>query len=143
MSPAGAVFVDTGILVGAALTGDRRHEPAAATLEGLAGVRTFTTDHVLVEAWAIINSRSGHAAAMRFWSALRETPLEIEPVGVPDLARAHAIAEQWADQAFDIVDCTSFAVMERTGCRRAATFDRDFAVYRFGPDRRKAFEILA
>lgn len=38
---------------------------------------------------------------------------------------------------------TSFAVMERLGCRRAATFDIDFAVYRAGPDRKVAFEILA
>jgi len=40
------------------------------------------------------------------------------------------------------VDRTSFAVMERLGVHRAASFDDDFAVYRFGPRRSKAFEVV-
>lgn len=32
--------------------------------------------------------------------------------------------------------------MERLGCRRAASFDTDFAIYRYGADRRQAFEIV-
>lgn len=33
--------------------------------------------------------------------------------------------------------------MHRLGITRVASFDKDFAVYRFGPDRRKAFDIVA
>jgi predicted nucleic acid-binding protein len=79
---------------------------------------------------------------MRFWAGVRDSALFVEPVGVADLERAEAIANEWRDQQLDIVDCTSFAVMERVGCRRAATFDRDFAVYRYGPRRKNAFEIV-
>ncbi len=32
--------------------------------------------------------------------------------------------------------------MERLGVHRAVTFDDDFAVYRFGPRRDRAFEVL-
>lgn len=32
--------------------------------------------------------------------------------------------------------------MERLGLERAASFDDDFAVYRWGPGRRRAFEVL-
>jgi hypothetical protein len=32
--------------------------------------------------------------------------------------------------------------MERLGLERAASFDGDFAVYRWGPGRRRAFEIM-
>jgi hypothetical protein len=32
--------------------------------------------------------------------------------------------------------------MERLGIDRVATFDSDFAVYRFGRDRRRAFTIV-
>lgn len=79
---------------------------------------------------------------MRFWNALPETPLVVDGVTLADLERARAIATEWADRELDVVDCTSFAVMERLGCRRVASFDTDFAVYRFGRDRKRAFEII-
>lgn len=103
----------------------------------------FTTDHVVLETWSILKRRLSHSHANKFWFALRYLPLKIEIVGIADLERAQAIAESWADQQFDFVDCTSFAVTERLGCERVASFDHDFAVYRFGPDRKRAFEILS
>lgn len=50
--------------------------------------------------------------------------------------------QEFAEQDFSLIDRTSFAVMRRLGIRRAASFDDDFAVYRFGPDRSRAFQIL-
>jgi predicted nucleic acid-binding protein len=41
-----------------------------------------------------------------------------------------------------VVDRTSFAVMQRLGIQRVAAFDADFAVFRFGPGRRRAFDIV-
>jgi len=35
-----------------------------------------------------------------------------------------------------------FAVMRRLGIDRAASLDRDFAIFRFGPNRRQAFAII-
>ncbi len=32
--------------------------------------------------------------------------------------------------------------MERRGIARVASFDRDFAIYRYGPDRDWAIEVL-
>jgi predicted nucleic acid-binding protein len=136
------VFVDTSVLFAAADSRDRWHARARELLEGLSSEPLLTTDHVVVETWMVLHRRYGRFHAMRFWRGLRGTPLGVEPVMLRDLERAEAIAEGWADQDFDIVDCTSFAVMERVGCRRAATFDRDFAVYRFGPDHKFAFEVL-
>jgi predicted nucleic acid-binding protein len=46
------------------------------------------------------------------------------------------------DQDFSIVDCSSFAVILRLGLPRAAAFDDDFAVFRFGRGRRQAFEVI-
>lgn len=137
------VLVDTNVLVAAALRRDASHSRAVSILSGLADTRAFTTDLVLMEGWMVLRRHDGWHQAMRFWRGLRGTALAIESVLSEDLARAEAIADTWADQEFDLVDCTSFAVMERLGCRCAATFDKDFAVYRHGPDRRHAFEILA
>jgi len=131
------------VLVGAALPKDSLHKRARRILEEIAGEPSFTTDHVLVEAWAVVNSRRSHHHANQLWFGLRHTALRVEIVGVQDLERGQWIAESWPDHEFDIVDCTSFAVLERVGCTRVATFDRDFAVYRFGPDRKRAFEIVS
>jgi uncharacterized protein len=66
----------------------------------------------------------------------------IEPVTLADLEVARKIAEAWNDQDFSIVDCTSFAVMQRLGIRSAASYDADFSVFRFGPGRRLAFDVV-
>ena len=66
----------------------------------------------------------------------------VEPVIAGDMESAWAIGLRFPDQDFSIVDRTSFAVMERLGIRRVATFDDHFAIYRYGRDRRKSFEVV-
>jgi predicted nucleic acid-binding protein len=46
------------------------------------------------------------------------------------------------DQDSLIVDCTGIAVMRRLGIERAASLDDDFAIFRFGPNRRRAFTVV-
>lgn len=59
-----------------------------------------------------------------------------------DLDAAWAIGQAFPDQDFSLVDRTSFAVMERLGIRRVASFDDDFTVYRYGRGRERAFEVV-
>ena len=66
----------------------------------------------------------------------------VEYVTPADVEAAWAIRQRFADQTFSLVDRTSFAVMERLGLTRVASFDRDFAIYRYGRNRDKAFEVL-
>jgi predicted nucleic acid-binding protein len=66
----------------------------------------------------------------------------VEPVGAADLQTAWSIGQLFPKHHFSIVDRTSFAVMERLGMDRVATFDSDFAVHRFGRDRRRAFTVV-
>ena len=77
-----------------------------------------------------------------FWVGVRRGVGELEKVTGSDLDAAWAIGEAFPDQNFSIVDRTSFAVMERMGISKVASFDDDFAVYRFGRHRDRAFEIL-
>src|SRR5437588_810298 len=65
-----------------------------------------------------------------------------EAVGAADLEAAWQMGVTWRDQDCSIVDRTCFAVMRRLGIDRAASFDADFAIYRFGPNRRHAFTIV-
>ena len=102
----------------------------------------MTTDHVLVETWLLLNSRYHRAGAEQFWKGIRRGTARIENTTAADLERAWDIGEIFPDQTFSIVDRTSFAVMERLGITRAASFDDDFAIYRYGRARDKAFEVV-
>jgi uncharacterized protein len=136
-----SVFVDTSAWYAAADRKDRHNARAKRVLGGKEPL--VTTDHVLVESWLLIHHRLGADAAHRFWAALRDGVAAIESVTNADLERAWAIGESWAAADFSIVDRTSFAVMLRLGVHRAASYDADFSVFRFGPDRRRSFAVLA
>jgi predicted nucleic acid-binding protein len=101
-----------------------------------------TSDHVLIETWWLLRSRLGRPAALRFWDGLRAGVAGVEVVGAADLEAAWSISSSFPDQDFSLVDCTSFALMQRLGLRRVLSFDDHFAVYRFGPERRQAFAVL-
>lgn len=135
-----SLFVDTSAWYGAADEGDSSHRRAVEVLGG--GDRLVTTDHVLVETWLLLRHRLHREAAERFWDGLRRGVAAVEPVGGADLEVAWSIGEDFSDQDFSLVDRTSFAVMQRLGLRRVAAFDDDFAIYRFGRDRRQAFEVI-
>jgi predicted nucleic acid-binding protein len=135
-----SLFVDSSVWYAAADVGDESNGRAKSILR--AEEPLVTTDHVLVETWLLLRGRLGRSAAQRFWRGLRQGVATIEPVGLADLELAWGIGEAFADQDFSIVDRTSFAVMQRLGLLRAATFDDDFAVYRFGHRRERAFEIV-
>lgn len=134
------VFVDSSVWFAAANVRERRN---ARAKQLLASVQfPLLTDHVLVETWLLLNSRINRRAAEDFWQGIRMGAAELVKVTAGDLERAAMIGEIFGDQAFSIVDRTSFALMERLGLSRAASFDDDFAIYRFGRARDKAFEIL-
>jgi predicted nucleic acid-binding protein len=135
-----SLYVDTSAWYAAADRGDRSHRRATRILGG--GEDLVTSDHVLVETWLLLRHRLGHRPAERLWDGLRGGAAEIEPVGAADLEVAFGIDQTFPDQDFSIVDRTSFAVMLRLGITRAAAFDEDFAVFRFGKGRRQAFEVF-
>ena len=133
-------FVDTSVWFAAANIRDGQNSRAKAILSGV--VDALLTDHVLVETWNLINARIHRHAAEQFWLAVRRRHIELEKVTAADLEAAWAIGETFSDQAFSIVDRTSFVVMERLGITRVASFDDDFAIYRYGRNRERAFEVL-
>ena len=135
-----SLFVDTSIWYAAADSSDLSNARAKAILS--AGEPLVTTDHVLIETWTLLRYRIRRQAAERFWEGLRNGTASVEPVGMADLEAAWQIGLSYRDQDFSIVDRTSFAVMRRLGIERAASLDDDFAIFRFGPNRRRAFTIL-
>jgi predicted nucleic acid-binding protein len=134
------VFVDTSVWFAAANIRDRHNARAKRLLTAIRPAAL--TDHVLVETWGLLNSRVHRTAAENFWLGIRKGVVEMEKVTTADLEAAWAIGEIFPDQDFSLVDRTSFAVMERLGIARVASFDDDFAVYRYGRGRDKAFDVM-
>jgi predicted nucleic acid-binding protein len=135
-----SVFVDTSVWFAAANVRDQNNRRAKKLLSSLTD--PLLSDHILVETWSLLNSRIHRKAAEQFWRQIRHGVAAVEKVSALDFEHAWAIGEAFPDQTFSIVDRTSFAVMERLGLTRAASFDDDFAVYRCGRSRDRAFEVL-
>jgi predicted nucleic acid-binding protein len=135
-----SLFVDTSAWYAAADASDRDNRRAKKILSG--DERLVSSDHVLAETWLLLRHRMGRETAERFWEGLRSGVAAIEPVTSADLEVAWGIGQDWPDQDFSIVDRTSFALMQRLGIEQVASFDDDFAVFRYGPGRRRAFRVL-
>jgi predicted nucleic acid-binding protein len=135
-----SVFVDTSVWFAVLVARDRGNARAKSILNATSG--HVTTDHVLIETSLLLRSRYRAEAADRFWEVLRQGAATVECVTTADLETAWAIGEVFKDQEFSIVDRTSFAVMERLGISQVATFDHHFAIYRYGRNRDRAFEVL-
>jgi predicted nucleic acid-binding protein len=135
-----SIFIDTSIWFAVANIREKRNRRAKSILANL--TELVTSDHVIVESWLLLNSRVHRAAAEQFWQGLRSGIAHIEKVTLADLETGWVIGQAFSDQKFSIVDRTSFAVMERLGISRVASFDDDFAIYRYGRNRDRAFEVL-
>lgn len=97
---------------------------------------------MLVESWRLIHHFISAHAAEVFWEGLRSGVATIEQTTSADLEAAWAIGRRFSDQDFSLVDRTSFALMQRLGITKVISFDNDFAIFRYGRDRNRAFELL-
>lgn len=135
-----SLYVDSSAWYASVDRDDVDHERAVAVLDS--NEPKVSSDHVLVELWRLLAHRVGWTIADRAWVSMLAGDMHIEIVGREDLERALQIRERYPDQAFSLVDCTSFVVMERLRIERVATFDDDFAIYRHGARRDKAFQLV-
>jgi predicted nucleic acid-binding protein len=133
-----SVFADSSFWFATIVARDEQNERCKVISRSIDAF--VTSDHVVVEAWLLLNSLYHRRGAELFWERMRRGAVRVEMVTTADMEAAWAIGERFVDQQFSLVDRTSFAVMERLGLTRVASFDRDFA--RYGRDRNRAFEVL-
>ena len=137
------LFVDTSAFFALANLADTHHAAAVAVFQARVGREDLkTSDHVVIETWFLLRARLGRWAAMRFWDSLGGGVITVVGVTAQDLRHGREIAQEWSDQAFSIVDCTSFALIERLDIRRAFAFDQHFRIMRFGLRRHRALEVV-
>lgn len=135
------VFVDTSVWYAAADDGDADSEVARSLLAAHAG-ELMTSDIVLAELWNLVNARVDHHTADRVVGAIAAGVARIECTTGADLEAAVSASETFGDQAFSLTDRTSWALMERLAITDALSLDNDFRIYRYGPQRRRAFTVL-
>ncbi|MGB9920096.1 MAG: type II toxin-antitoxin system VapC family toxin [Moorellales bacterium] len=134
------IMVDTSAWYAICDRTDKNHPRASDFFARVAETEALaTTDFILAETRALLNARLGRTAAITFWQTLREADVPVFCIRESDLEAAWRILQSFRDQTFSLTDCTTFAVMERLRLERVFTFDRHFAIYRYGPRRHQAF----
>lgn len=127
-----SVFVDTSAFLAVLDRQDRGHARARATWERLidAAERLVTTSDVLVETYALAQSRLGLEAVRAFTEDV--VPL-LRVYWVTEAEHRAAVAALLAAnrRQLSLVDCTSFVVMRQLHLRSAFAFDTDFAAQGF------------
>ena len=129
------IYIDTGALIAFFAERDKNHERAVGYFQSavLEGSRFVVGRPVLAEFLSGALKVSGKRVAIRLREILLSSRyITVEKETEEDWEKAWEIFEKFDDQdGMDVVDCLSFAIMERLGIKKAFTFDRDFAIYGF------------
>lgn len=126
-----SIFIDSGAFYALADENDKHHERAKAFYSDNYEAGLFSTsDYVFVESWSLIHHKIGKAAARGFWNTIRKNIFSVHRITTLDLERAWDISNKYQDQDLSLVDCTSFALMERLGFNEAFAFDIHFSLFR-------------
>jgi uncharacterized protein len=136
-----SAFVDSSVWFAAAAKRDAQNERAKSILQSID--QYLTTDLVLIETCQLLKAQFGRGVSEVFWERLRDSGVRIEPVVRADLDAASEIGARFPHESFSFVDRTSFALMDRMGITRAATFDPGFAAYRPRRGRKRPLQILS
>jgi len=129
------VYMDTSALIALASRTDKNHEKARNFFEKSirSGIKFVLGRPVLVEFLNGVSKRVNKKVAIQLYKRYTSSKIVIiEKETEEDWEKAWKIFERYEDQnGMDVIDCLSFAIMERLGIRGAFTFDRDFETYGF------------
>lgn len=127
-------FVDTSALLAVLDQDDSNHVPAARVWEELLipSVVMVTTNYVLVEALALIQSRLGIKAVRTFQHGIKPVlKTHWVEAGLHETALAGLLSQ--SRRRLSLVDCVSFEFMRRSGIMHYFAFDRHFDEQGFEP----------
>jgi predicted nucleic acid-binding protein len=127
-----SVFVDTSAFYALLDADDENYGPSASTWRAMmaSDEHIVTTNYVLVETFALLQSRLGLKAVREFQQDVVPV-LHVEFV-TPETHHLGIVAllAAWR-RGLSLVDCVSFEVMRESGMKSAFTFDGHFREYGF------------
>jgi uncharacterized protein len=127
-----SVFVDTSAFYALLDADDENYGPSAGAWREMmaSDEQVVTTNYVLVETLALLQSRLGLRAVRKFQEDVVPV-LHVEFV-TPEMHRLGIVALLAASRrSLSLVDCVSFEVMRESGMKSAFTFDSHFREYGF------------
>lgn len=121
------IFVDTSALIALLDADDRHHGRAKRTWKKLleSGDRLISTNYVLVEAFALAQSRMGSEASRAFEESFFPF-MAVEWIDRATHAAGVSAVLVAGRKKLSLVDCVSFEVMRRLAIRQVFCFDRHF-----------------
>jgi len=124
------IFVDTSFFKAIADPKDDFHEDALNIFDRLTEEKTtlITSNFILDETYTLIRKRCGIEKVRQFTLALEEFEIGLEIIRVKPIDEQKAWDWFWKDwSGLSFTDCVSFALMQRLGLTRVATFDTHFS----------------
>jgi uncharacterized protein len=120
-------FVDTSAVYAVLDADDQSHPRATAEWDRLLDEDAvlLTTNYILVETSALVQSRLGHAALRAFYEDIVPR-LTIQWITEAAHAQSVEALLTAGRRKLSLVDCVSFHVMRQIGISTAFTFDRHF-----------------
>jgi len=131
------IFVDTGGWIALTVARDKFNKQAASYYRKISKkkIPLITSNYVLAETYTRIRYDDGHVKALQFHALIQEAVktgrLRLEWVTPPIHQEAWKIFENYSDQLFSLVDCTSFAIARHTGVKEIFGFDGNFGTMGF------------
>ena len=131
------VFVDTSGWIAVADDSDKHHSEAKSYYLRLLreGAGLLTSNYVLAETYTWLRYHAGHQFAIRFHQMITAAEglgdLEVLWVDRAISDAAWQIFEEYSDQVFSFVDCTSFVLARRARVNEVFAFDEHFAMMGF------------
>ena len=127
-----SLFVDTSAILALVDADQEGHKAVSGAWHAAldSGRALYTSNYVLVEAFALVQRRLGLAAARDVSTTLM--PL-LTALWVDETLHETALAAVFAanSRSLSLVDCTSFEIMRHHGLEEALTLDRDFGRHGF------------
>jgi predicted nucleic acid-binding protein len=124
------IFIDTSAFYAIVDRDDAMHERARelwhALLSESDAASLITSNYVLVESFALLQSRLGIQAVRAFHDAMLPIVTTQWITAEDHAAATHALLTA-NRRSLSLVDCVSFHLMRRLGIGQAFCFDRDFA----------------
>lgn len=127
------IFIDTSAFYALYKIDDKHHQKALKIAQNIfrSTDEHITTNIIITECLTLISMRVSKEKSLQLGKMILGSMMRIVFIDQPYHQKAFDIFQKIKDKDVSFADCTSFAVMESLGIKKAFSFDEDFEKYGF------------